>query len=439
VAVAYQILDREGKVVEGFGANARLRPVMEGVPSALQYTGSASLPPGDYTMKLAFAEGSRVGTVEHAFTAQLIDAGSYRLTELMSGGPIGARQLLQPTIGYTVAFGSLHGYLEGYGENVGTLAVKFEVAPTANRPALLSADVPAHTAGDRRAIFSHTMVVRQLPPGPYVLRATVSTPDGPLKTLTRDFEIALPAVLMTSAGAGAPPPSSIGSQYLPVGDELFARAFTPDAVRDVLEGLRSRVGSSARPAFDRGAAQLAEGQYQQAELSFKEAIKVDAESTAVLVFLAASFAASGLDQEAASAWQTALIDTADVPEIYSWLGDTLMRIRDLGQARAVLEEAVTKWPSDARFAKPLALLYATFGEGGDAVRALARHLEVHPEDTEGMALGVEWIYLLHSSGAFVRSKAEDIELARVYADAYTKAGGPQAPLVTQWMAYLESR
>ena len=42
---------------------------MNGVPSALQFSGGASLPPGDYTLKLAVAEGDRVGTVEHPIHA----------------------------------------------------------------------------------------------------------------------------------------------------------------------------------------------------------------------------------------------------------------------------------------------------------------------------------------------------------------------------------
>jgi hypothetical protein len=39
----------------------------------------------------------------------------------------------------------------------------------------------------------------------------------------------------------------------------------------------------------------------------------------------------------------------------------------------------------------------------------------------------------------VRSKEEDIKLARMYADAYRNTNGPQTPLVGQWMEYLESR
>ena len=49
----------------------RLLPVMPGVPSPLQYTAGASLPPGEYTLKLAVVEGERVGTVEHLIHAGL--------------------------------------------------------------------------------------------------------------------------------------------------------------------------------------------------------------------------------------------------------------------------------------------------------------------------------------------------------------------------------
>ena len=56
-------------MVDSQAADARLPPVMNGVPSALQYSGGASLPPGDYSFKFAVAEGDRVGTIEHAIHA----------------------------------------------------------------------------------------------------------------------------------------------------------------------------------------------------------------------------------------------------------------------------------------------------------------------------------------------------------------------------------
>ena len=52
---------------------------------------------------------------------------------------------------------------------------------------------------------------------------------------------------------------------------------------------------------------------------------------------------------------------------------------------------------------------------------------------------VQWIYTVHSEGAVVHGRAEDLKLARAYADRYEKAGGPQLPLVKQWVDYLENQ
>jgi hypothetical protein len=51
---------------------------------------------------------------------------------------------------------------------------------------------------------------------------------------------------------------------------------------------------------------------------------------------------------------------------------------------------------------------------------------------------VQWIYTVHAGGAAVHNPAEDLKRARVYADAYAKARGPQLPLVRQWVDYLEN-
>ena len=115
VSVGYVISDTTGKQIETKAFDVRASPVMNGVPSALQYNAGASLPPGTYNLKLAVAEGDRVGSIEHEIHAALPNAGGLAFSELMAGGPHDAGQLLTPTIGYTVTFGMLHGYVEAYG------------------------------------------------------------------------------------------------------------------------------------------------------------------------------------------------------------------------------------------------------------------------------------------------------------------------------------
>ena len=105
----------------------------------------------------------------------------------------------------------------------------------------------------------------------------------------------------------------------------------------------------------------------------------------------------------------------------------------------MLEEAAGLWPTDVRFTRPLAYVYASFGKGREAVRTLERYIAsgaADHADAEAWALGVEWIYEIHAAGGLVHNRAEDVKLARGYADRYTKANGPKAQLVKQWMDYL---
>jgi VWFA-related protein len=442
VSFGYVITDKDNRIIESQAGDARVPTIMSGVPSPLQYKMGAAVPPGDYMLKLAIVEGERVGTIEHPIHASLIDVPPAHLSELMVGGPIpSTRAPEQPTVGHIVSFGSVHGYLEAYGAGSSDLKVHYEIAPDRDSPAVLSAEVPARTAGPERTIFSNIIPVRQLPPGKYVLRASVASDAGPVTTVAREFEVAPPPVLMSSASSTSPGSLAASEVFLPVVDTQFARVFRrEDATKpNVLKPFRERIAPDQRATFDSGVSSLASGDFVKAETTLKSLADGEADSAAVLTYLAATFAASGHDLEAASAWQTALIDGSEYADIYGWLGDTLLRIHDLGQARTILEEAAAKFPSDDRFMKPLALMYATFGQGREAVRALERHLTAHPDDIEATYMCLEWLYHLNLAGTPAQSKAEDVKLARGYAARYEKARGPQLPLVKQWLDYLEGR
>jgi tetratricopeptide (TPR) repeat protein len=246
-------------------------------------------------------------------------------------------------------------------------------------------------------------------------------------------------VLLTSA-EGLGNVSVDAELFLPVDDNTMTPAFARDAAVEetTLAPFRERVTPSVKTAFDQGIAFLAAGDFTKAETSFKKAIEPEGDSTAPLALLAASFAAAGKDHEAASAWQTALVDGSDFAQIYVWLGDALLRTHDFGAARSILEEAAGKWPADTRFTKPLAMLYGTFGRGREAVRTLERYLDDRQDDRDAYFYAVQWLYTVHSGGAVVHSRAEDRRRAHEYADAYVRARGPQAALVKQWIDYLDS-
>ena len=149
------------------------------------------------------------------------------------------------------------------------------------------------------------------------------------------------------------------------------------------------------------------------------------------------YAASGHDTEAAAAWQTALADGGELPQIYLWLSAARMRAHDMGEARSILEEALQKWPADARFARPLAMLYGTFGRGREAVRTIERYISAGNEDADSLFMALEWLYHVHAAGAVAFNRAQDLKLAHGWADAYAKANGPQRALVQQWLDFLE--
>ena len=112
--------------------------------------------------------------------------------------------------------------------------MEFEIATSADAPALLNVDVPIHTVSDERAIFSKVMPVHALPPGKYVLRAILSADGASVRTLTRGFEIAPPKVLLTSA-EGLGNVSVDAELFLPIDDNTmsppFRRAISPSMRR----------------------------------------------------------------------------------------------------------------------------------------------------------------------------------------------------------------
>jgi VWFA-related protein len=447
VSVAYMLTDRDGRVVDQQVLSPRLSPLLDGVPSPLQFSATATVPPGEYVLKFAAAEADQVGSVEHPVRVALGEVDRWRVSDLITGGPPGPGIKLQPTVGHSVNFGILHAYLEAYGPGVGTLVARYEIAAGDQEPALATTRAQGQLVNEERALFTHMMAVRQLPPGRYVLRVYLlhavdaDAPDAAraaIATRTRPFEVAPPPVLLTSAETGTRT-GAPADVFLPVDERLFERPFTRDDLTrpQVLSVFRDRVAPEGRGVFDRGVEALRASRFEDAQAAFKSLIQIDGDNTGPLTYLGGTYAWLGFHEQAAGAWQTALISGSDRPEIFAWLGDALLRARDLTGAQAILEEATRKWPGDTRFAKPLALIYATFGQGREAVRTLERHLDATPNDAEALALGVEWIYQLQLAGAVARTRAEDVRLARRYADAYARLKGPQAALVREWADAIE--
>ena len=430
VTVGYAVIDAKGSIVTQQTGTGRLPPAVSGAPSPLSFSGSVSVDPGDYTFKLAIMEGDRVGSVEHQFHADLIDAGSIKLSELMIGGPIDTRQVAAPTLGYDVRYGSVQGYIEAYGAGKDAMTMRYEIAPEPTAPSLFGAVVPGRPDRER-TVFSYAMPVQQLAPGQYFLRASLSAGGAPVKTVARAFRI-----------EPAPAPASSSTNLasarvsLTAGDALISRSFSaPQATRDdTLKPFRDTLPAAAAAAFDAGAAALRGGNLDAAQTGFRgalDAVPPGESNVAALAYLGAAFAAAGNDNQALDIWQVALVDGSTFPQIYEWMSDALVRLGRQGEARQLLSEAFDKWPGETGFAKPLAVLAARDGNASEAVTLLLKYLGDHSQDVDALYLAVAWMADLHAAGLGVASPADDIRLAQAWTDSYLAAGGPKADEIAQ--------
>ena len=349
-------------------------------------------------------------------------------------------QLLQPSVGYNVVFGLLHGYVEAYGNGVSDVTAKYEIVGDDAAAPLLEADVTPRMAGETRAIFTPRHARPSAAAGLiHIARhAGVGRADGQGFNTSLRSGGACRADDVRIVKHALHADRRVSCRFLKT---MLSRAFNLGEAsrKETVQAFRARVPEKSLPAFDKGVQAFNAGSYPEAEATFKSAIDPDADSSAIIAYLAAVFAAAGHDQQAAGAWQTSLIDGSDFPQVYDWLAGSLLRARDLSTARSMLEEAVSKWPSDVRFARPMAFVYATFGQGARCGALARTSSAAHKDDVESLFMGVEWIYQLHSAGVLLHTPADDLKLARSYADAYTKAKGPQAALVKQWVGFLETK
>ena len=88
-----------------------------------------------------------------------------------------------------------------------------------------------------------------------------------MKTLTRGFEVAPPAVLMASAeGAGGRKSADADCSCRSATNCSRVRSAATDALKlETLDAFRARLAPSAKPSFETGVAFLTSGDYAKAE------------------------------------------------------------------------------------------------------------------------------------------------------------------------------
>jgi tetratricopeptide (TPR) repeat protein len=431
------------------------------------------LPAGEYNLRLAAVDASgHAGSVDHPFAVALAAGDGITMGDLLllHAAKVASDGLSVVADG-RVRAGSVETHVETIGR-AGTAppTVTFGVAERPDGPLLVqAAGVVSKRDAKGLCTADGRLDLRLLPPGDYVAVAVVN--DGKRKLGTRHAPLhveAPPAASATAAGAAPAPrvPFAIGASSglvkpfasadvlapatltyfagrLQAADRKPSAAATAAlaALRGgrldgVLEALGSASSDTLSVAFLKGLGLLAKGDLEPAAREFRQAVRIADDFLPAAFYLGACYAAGGRDQEAAGAWQTALVTESDARIVYDVLADALLRVDDGERALEVLEEARGRWPDDEAFLPRLAVGQAMLDRRPEALATLGRYLERHQADAEAVALAVRLIYEARIAGQPLVSAESDLELARKYAEWYRTAGGPNQALVDRWVAFI---
>jgi tetratricopeptide (TPR) repeat protein len=211
----------------------------------------------------------------------------------------------------------------------------------------------------------------------------------------------------------------------PLIDRLASR---PDAApaRDALE--RSKAGPwptdsakgplAASPLaahFVAGLGRLQAGDLEEAAQAFRAALKIAPDFAPSLTYLGACYAAGAKDQEAAGAWQMALVRERTSPDLQRLAIEAWLRADKPAAALALLNQARQRWPDDDAFTRLQAQVALADGrpqEGIDLVATLKQ------PDHATLLLALNALYDASRRRTPVWDAARDLERMRALRESY---------------------
>jgi predicted Zn-dependent protease len=151
----------------------------------------------------------------------------------------------------------------------------------------------------------------------------------------------------------------------------------------------------------------------------------------------ACFAAGGKDQEAAGAWQTALIKEGDVPAVHLLLVDALLRLGKSSAAIDAIERARRRWPDDPAFKRRFIIAALAGGRQGEGMAALDALQPADADNEPALALALQVLYQAIVTSQPIESLDADRARMLRYAEMYRGLNGPSAALVDAWVAAIQ--
>jgi tetratricopeptide (TPR) repeat protein len=458
-SIAYALTDGGGKRQAYGFRRVELRTIRSG---RLVFSGSVTVPPGEYRLRVAAVRNLRTGAADAVVAARPKSAGPLRFGDVLIGETAGADVTASLGVERSVRGNRLVATLPiGFDRDLPPdLNVTLDVAKDEAGPAIVSAPAPI-LAGDGSARRAQAEVdVRVLPPGDYTARFVVSAGGAAVAT------IAAPVRIDRGAADGAPAPRPGASAAPVLGTRFQAQDVLESAVvGPFLDELAARAAAASRPAIDLaragryveassslpasgpndpsapfllGLSLYSQGQLQAASEAFRGALRASPDFLVGAFYIGACYAAGGRDQQAVNAWQTSLVSLEPFPVVYRLLGEALTRLGQPDRAAAILDEAATRWPDDPAMTARLAKAALDARRYDRALEHVEAGLARRPADTDLLLVGMQAIFE-RVTLSVEAPPADSVARLKRYQDAYVKAGGPQRSLVAEWVAAVEKK
>lgn len=454
------------------------QPVGQPTGDGLAFSTNLPLQPGHYIVRVAVMDGGgRVGSVDHRVEVKQVEIG-----ELLAAGPLLVRvpgggappRLALDAVRQDERL-ALQMDLEGNATQLSSADVTFEIAASADAPALVTA-AGGLTPGSRSGWMMAQGVadLRVLPPGHYVARARVKGAAGPIGELRRTFTVteapaaALAAAAATDIGRGATSPRAAAHAIVTVPRFTIEHALAPqvldgfldrvaarpDAASPMIRDLVARARSSGVEqvpvsdalaaqypvaAFLRGLSLLAQNRPEHAANAFRGAMRASSDFYPAMVYLGVCYAAGGNDKEAAGAWRTALIKEGDALPLHLLLADALLRQERGDLALQALDAARARWPSDDGLKRRFVLAALLAGEHADGLLTLDDLVERKSEDEPVLAAGLVVLYNAFQQGQPIQDVEQDRARMTRLAEVYRARGGPSLALVETWLSEVSRK
>jgi hypothetical protein len=432
-------------------------------------------PPGTYVLRVAVldAEG-RIGSLERLVDARWKKTGGIETPGLvLFRSDRTTRSAPRPVFDGVTTADEVTAQLALYGSFADKKpTVVFEVARVGSTaPLVRRTGRIAQTTGGT-TVAQETLPASMLPPGRYTLSAKIGTGGA---SLSRTFTVSASATVApapTAAGGTAPaasgvPAAASGGGHARAGTLSFAKprfatstvldaafvtplidrlAARPDTavVREAIE--RSKAGpwptDSARGPlaaaplaanFVAGLGRLQAGDLEEAAQAFRAALKVAPDFAPALIYLGACYAAGAKDQEAAGAWQMALVRERTSPELQRLAIEAWLRADKPAAALALLNQARQRWPEDDAFVRLQAQVALADGRQQEGLDLVA---QIKQPDPSTLLLALTALYDASRRKTPVWDDARDLETMRRLRDSYAALQGDSLALVDAWLTEM---